>query len=262
MAKNFDDYRTNNVNVFIWLKTNKNNDIPEEIYKVDEKQFAYRILCQCNGEVHVKRHLSGKQNEYFHLFGNTKEELSWDWGTLILPEKTQNGELGCSEYKCLYFRPIMREFLAKQGNMKKIIEDKNSPLGEMYASKVKDWVESGQIFVFEAENGKVNLKPHDQNIIEHLNGKYPTTRISQRPFVVNNFINMIGTDMIGNNIKEIDPEANNHPSIVEFVESKFNQTVKRVKQFLRLEKNNEIEAVKTKSFKNDNTSSSKENEGK
>ncbi len=262
--KNYDDYRTNNVNVFIWLRKNKNKSIPEDIYKVDEKNFSYRVLCQCNGEVHVKRHMSGRPIVFTGLYGKHVEELSWDWGTLMLPEQAQNGEVSCSEYKCLFFRPIMREFLGKQ---QQAILDKDPKILNEYVSKVQSWVGDNLIYVFETKDGKVNLKPHDQNILEHLNGKYVPTRISEAPFARDNFINIIGKDMVGENIKRIDPDAEKEYTVVEFVESKFSKAVRGIRNFLRLDKNHDIEAVNTRPFESKDESKNidsniNENEGK
>lgn len=264
--KIYDDYRTNKVNVFIWLRKNKYATLPEDIFKVDEKRFAYRVLCQCNGEDHVKRHMTGNVHVYTGLFGNHVEELSWDWGTLMLPEQAQNGEISCSEYKCLYFTPIMREFLKKQQEF----SDKNPDVLNEYVSKVQTWVNDGQIYVFEAENGKINLKPQDQNIMEHLNGKYPPVKISEMTFDHNNFINIIGQDLVGENIKKLDPGADKEYSVVEVVESKFNKALRGVKNFFLRKKVDDLEVMQTNKLEstteaklNDITNSdTKDNDGK
>lgn len=236
VKKTLDDFRTNRVRIFAWLNKNKNR-VSEEIYKVDTNEFVYRVLSHFNGTTHLNRYLQGKTPIRRDLYNNySHAELSWDWGALYLPEQKQSGELSCSKYSCLFFRPSMRKFLADQENIQEIMKE-DSPLRTEYTSKVQKWVEDGQIYVFENIDGKINLRPDDeQSILEHYDGKYPFTRISERGYKINNFINIIGQDMIGQNIKQQNPEADSEYSVVEFVESRVERAIRGIKNFLRINK--------------------------
>ena len=258
MAKKTKTFRTNNVDIFSWIRK-QDSSINDDIFKVDERQFVIRVLNQFNGEIHVARYLRGNQPiKYGYLGYSSHDHLSWEYGTLHLPEMTEKG-CNIEAYKCLYFRPKMREFIDNQ-------EKIDAKYGDEIAEKVKEWINEGFIYVFECENGKINLKPKDQNIMEFIHGKYAPTRVSEKSFAANNFINIIGQDMIGTNIKTIDPNAGTAPVVVQVVESKIKKTARAIKNFFS-SKNTDKDSKDITSVENVGTNISKEentheNEGK
>lgn len=205
-------HRTNNVDVFKWASLHDEKAI-SGIYEVDENKYIYRLLSHFNGESNVKHNAEDKTYT-----------LSWNYGILNLPEISENGGIYYREHKCLYFTPIMRDFLKEQANF-------DIDKAKRNLHNVKAYYDNKWLFVFDCKDNKINLKPNDNNDTnDYITGKYLPVQISKQPFSANNCLNEIGQDMVGENILKIDPEAENTRLVESYIQANAKKLTSNVKK--------------------------------